>query len=89
MPTGISGLYKNTKCAKEAEKRNKERERLVELISQFERTCPENCTGLEKSCTQCVLEQKADHLLANGVRVEILNNSVSLINGHIDEGVKK
>ena len=49
--------------------RESERKRLVELLSQFERTCPENCTGLEKSCTQCVLEQKADHLLDNGVVV--------------------
>ena len=49
--------------------RESERKRLVGLLSQFERTCPENCTGLEKSCTQCVLEQKADHLLDNGVIV--------------------
>ncbi len=46
--------------------RESERKRLVELLSQFERTCPENCTGLEKSCTQCVLEQKADHILDDG-----------------------
>lgn len=46
--------------------RESERKRLVELLSQFERTCPDNCTGLEKSCTQCVLEQKADHLLDDG-----------------------
>ena len=46
--------------------REAERNRLVELLSQFERTCPDNCTGLEKSCTQCVLEQKADHLLDDG-----------------------
>ena len=49
--------------------REAERKRLVELLSQFERTCPENCTGLEKSCTQCVLEQKADYLLDNGIVV--------------------
>ncbi len=46
--------------------REAERKRLVELLSQFERTCPDNCTGLEKSCTQCVLEQKADHILDDG-----------------------
>ena len=50
--------------------RESERKRLVGLLSQFERTCPENCTGLEKSCTQCVLEQKADHLLDNGIGVK-------------------
>ena len=49
--------------------RESERKRLVVLLSQFERTCPDNCTGLEKSCTQCVLEQKADHLLDNGIVV--------------------
>lgn len=49
--------------------RESERKRLEELILEFERTCPETCTGLEKSCTQCVLEQKIDHLLDNGVVV--------------------
>ena len=78
MPTGISGLYKNTKGAKEVEKRNRERERLIELIIESVDGCARNWA-----------EVIADHLLANGVRVEILNNSVSLINGHIDEGVKK
>ena len=49
--------------------RESERKRLEELILEFERTCPETCTGLEKSCAQCVLEQKIDHLLDNGVVV--------------------
>ena len=49
--------------------REAERKRLEELILEFERTCPETCTGLEKSCAQCVLEQKIDHLLDNGVVV--------------------
>lgn len=49
--------------------RETERKRLVELISQFERVCSDSCTGLEKSCTQCVLEQKADYILDNGIVV--------------------
>ena len=53
-----------------AELRESERKRLEELILEFERTCPETCTGLEKSCTQCVLEQKIDHLLDNGIGVK-------------------
>lgn len=47
--------------------REAERKRLVESLSRFEITCHETCTGLEKSCTQCVLEQVADHLLYNGI----------------------
>ena len=32
-----------------------------------------------------VVERIADNLLANGVDVEVPNNSVSLIDGHIEE----
>jgi hypothetical protein len=53
-----------------------ERERLVELVTE----------AIHK---KGIYEDIADHLLSNGIRVEIPNNSVSLINGHIDEGVKK
>ena len=73
MSNGLSGLYKNTKGAKEAEKRNRERERLIALIIESVDGCARNWA-----------EVIADHLLANGVKVEIPNNSVSLINGHFD-----
>ena len=94
MPTGISGLYKNTKGAKEAEKRNKERERLVELLTDAGKEVArifkiesENCLkrGEIPQHSKTIREIEADHLLANGVRVEIPNNSVSLVDGHIEE----
>lgn len=84
MPTGISGLYKNTKGAKEAEKRNKERDRLIELFCKFVIVCPESCVRGE-GCIKCVYGQVADLLLSNGIRVEIPNNTVSLVDGHIEE----
>ena len=68
MPTGISGLYKNTKGAKAAE-----RERLVELLDDY--------MGKEFLKNDGL----ADYLLANGVRVDIPRNDVSLIDGHIEE----
>lgn len=49
--------------------RESERKRLMEVLNTFEQICRQDCTGLEKSCTQCVLEQIADHLLDSGVIV--------------------
>ena len=42
------------------------KERLVELLSKHQKICNENCTGLEKSCYRCSLEQLADYILADG-----------------------
>ena len=69
MSTGLSGLYKNTKGAKAAEQGH-----LIELIQNAVNGCARNWA-----------EVIADHLLDNGVRVEIPNNSVSLVDGHIEE----
>ena len=42
------------------------RERLIGLLSKFEITCSNTCSGLEKSCHSCRLGQLADFLLADG-----------------------
>ena len=51
-----------------------ERERLIELI-----------IASVKGCARNWAEVIADHLLANGVKVEIPKNDVSLVDGHIEE----
>lgn len=49
------------------------KERLVELLSNFEykclMSCKDGCINTSKSCNSCVQEQLADYLLANGVIV--------------------
>ena len=45
------------------------RDRLIELLSKFERVCDESCTGIVESCYKCTKRQLADHLLVNGVIV--------------------
>lgn len=42
------------------------KDRLIELLSKHQKICNENCTGLEKSCYRCSLEQLADYILADG-----------------------
>lgn len=69
----------------EAETERAERERLVELLDNFVIKCPEDCTRVEVSCVKCTYRQVADHLIANGVRVELPRNDVSLVDGHIEE----
>ena len=72
------------------EKRNKERERLIELIGKQRQICKnakcELC-GYARfgGYPKCKDEKLADILLANGVKVEIPNNSVSMVDGHIEE----
>ncbi len=71
-----------------------ERERLIELIGKQRQICKNANCGLcgyarFGGYPKCKGEKLADILLANGVKVEIPNNSVSMVDGHIDEGVKK
>ena len=49
-----------------------ERERLVELVTE----------AIHK---KGIYDDIVDHLLANGVKVELPRNDVSLVDGHVEE----
>lgn len=77
--------------------REKQRDRLIELLTDAGKEVArifkiesENCLkrGEIPQHSKTIQEIEADYLLANGVKVEIPNNSVSMVDGHIEERKK-